>query len=377
KKSLPEPDSSVLSTKQYVEPRNDVEMRLAAIWQDLLGVEKVGIHDNFFELGGHSLLVIKLVVRINEAFTLDININSIFEYPTISEFIVNMYTAISSKDAIMIPLQETGNQKALYLAPPGSGTINCYVELAKLLGENYPVYAFQSPGLYGKSKISTSIEEMASLFITEMQTIDPYGPYRLGGYSFGGLVAYEMALQLRSKGFDIEELIIFDSSLIDVNSIKLEERDLDQAFRDYLHEEINDMFRKEFNWSNLVLEGKSKQEQLEEVCKLSQNSNFKINEEEIRGRLEVKFNNENYSYLHKPEEKKLDVEVTLFKAMYGLIEKDDETSIIENDMEVDYGWSQFTTKEVIVHLIPATHMSLLDNNHIGQIYECLKAEVKF
>ncbi|WP_062052622.1 non-ribosomal peptide synthetase [Aquimarina longa] len=373
KEALPDPESSQLSTQEYVAPRNETEEKLVEIWQGLLGVERIGIEDDFFELGGHSLLVVKLVARINEVFITDISINIAFEYATISEFVKNMHSTDRFKDSLMIPLQETGNLKTIYLAPPGSGTINCYIELAKLLGKDESIYAFQCPGLYGKSPVSASIEEMASEFITEMQKVDPYGPYRLGGYSFGAIIAYEMALQLRNKGFLVEELLIFDGEVSFGDNSTI---DRDKVFREFLQEQT-EIFGEEFDWSDLTLENKSKEEQLEAVSKLLRDSEFKISEEELKGRLEVNFSNENYSYLDKFEEK-LDAKVILFKTVYTQIEKDGEIVVVKNDInEYDYGWNRFTNKEVIVHSIAATHMTILDKEHVEQIFECLQQQENF
>ncbi|WP_281925788.1 amino acid adenylation domain-containing protein, partial [Flavobacterium collinsii] len=372
RKALPDPDSSDLSTKEYIAPRTETEGKLAQIWQNLLGVEKVGVYDNFFELGGHSLLVVKLVATINKLLNTNINIIDIFKYPTIYNFVENMNSLLSYKNDIMIPLQEAGNKKEIFLAPPGSGTINSYIQLVKLLGEDQPVYAFQSPGLDGKSPISKSIEEMASTFIIEMQKLNPSGPYRLGGYSFGGIVAYEMASQLLNDGFDVEELLIFDSSPLEFSFPKDENIDQEEVYRDLLKKLVHAILGKDFTSSDLVLEDKTKEEQITQVSKLLNNSKFKISEEDIRGHLEVNICNKNYNYL--PREEKLDISIVLFRAMYVLSEGENEKEInlVQNDNEeFDYGWQRYTTKEVIVHNIPSTHLNMLDNIHSKQVCDIL------
>ncbi|UFH41822.1 non-ribosomal peptide synthase/polyketide synthase [Flavobacterium cupriresistens] len=373
KKALPDPDSSELSSKEFVAPGTDTEKQLAVIWQQLLGIEKIGIHDNFFELGGHSLLAIKLVAKINEVLDSNTNIMTIFEYPTISNFVENIDSMQSAKENILIPLQKKGSNKAIYLAPPGGGTVNCYIELVKLLGDDQPVYAFQSPGLNGKSPVSESIEEMASKFIEEMQKIDQYGPYRIGGYSLGGILAYEMAVQLQDKGFDVEELLILDSSFMGFDVDRSENKERDDSYRSSLKTLIQAMFGDEFNWSDLVLENKTAEEQIEAVSKVLSDSKLKINEDEVRGHLEVIFRNENYIYIAK-NKPKLKVPIILFRAMYTEIESEIENKIItvENDLEeFDYGWQEYTTEQVIVHNIPSTHITLLDNTYIKEISDIL------
>ncbi|MGO4770391.1 thioesterase domain-containing protein, partial [Flavobacterium sp. W22_SRS_FK3] len=357
-----------LSSKEYVAPRNETEAQLAAIWQELLGVDKVGIHDNFFELGGHSLLIIKLVSFINDMFSTDVSINLVFEYTTISEFVDKMYSVDHFKKNIMVPLREKGSRKALYLTPPGSGTVNCFIELTKQLGKDQPVYAFQCSGLYGESPILKSIEEMASVFIAEMQKKDPYGPYRLGGYSFGATIAYEMALQLRNNGFEVDELLIFDGRVSFEDNSEMDE---DKMFREFLKKQTG-IFGEDFNFSDLAIEDKSKEEQLETVSKLLRESEFKISDQELKGRLEVNFYNENCSYLNKVEDK-LNAKVILFKTTYAKM--DGKIIFTENDIyEFDYGWNKYTNKEVLVHSIATTHDAILDRENVEQICSFLNSK---
>ncbi|CAM1366015.1 amino acid adenylation domain-containing protein [Tenacibaculum xiamenense] len=373
RKALVNPDSDDFSTVEYVAPRNEKEEKLVTIWQDLLGIEKIGVNDDFFELGGHSLMVIKLVAQINEQFETETNIVNVFEYPTISEFVRNM----ESKDQVfdtnlMVALQDKGSQKPIFLAPPGGGLYNCYVDLARALGEDQPVYAFQCPGINGKLPVSESIEEMASSFIVELQKADPYGPYRIGGYSFGGVVAYEMALQLKAKGFEVEELLMFDSTLLDTHTNKVENKD--ELFEEFVMDEIEEFVGEDFDYSKLKLKGKTKDEQLDIVCELAKKFDVPIPEEGIRGFFEVSFENEIYPYQIK-NEVKLDTKIILFKAMYMESEVEGEEGEIVPNTEYeqyDYDWNNYTEKEVVIHLIPSIHTELLDLEHIEKISESIK-----
>ena len=373
RKGLIDPDSSDFSTVEYVAPRNEDEEKLVKIWSELLGIEKIGVYDDFFELGGHSLLVIKLVSQINEAFDSNINIINIFEYPTVVELIENMTAKDKDIDVnLLVALQDKGSQKPIFLMPPGGGLYNCYVDLVRALGEDQPVYAFQCPGINGKLPVSESIEAMATDFIVELQKVDSKGPYRLGGYSFGGVVAYEMALQLRAQGFETEELIMFDSTLLDTHTEEIENRD--EIFREFLLEQMEELVAEDFDLSTFNLEGKTKEEQLDAVCKLAKESDVQVVEDEVRGFFDVSFTNESYPYIIRDEEK-LDTNVTLFKAMYMESEsEDDKEDKIPNTEyeEFDYGWSNYTNKEVTIHLIPSTHSELLDEEHIEKVSDCMK-----
>ncbi|WP_345027369.1 thioesterase domain-containing protein, partial [Flavivirga jejuensis] len=378
KKGLPEPDSTQLSAQEYVGPRNERETQLVSIWQELLGIEKIGVHDDFFELGGHSILAIKLISRVNVVLNTVLNISVLFEYSTISSLLENIASANFSESKILIALEERGNQNSIFFTPPVGGTVGCYRDLVQLIGKDQPVYAFQCSGLDGQASVPESVEEMASMFIEEMQKIKPAGPYRLGGYSFGGRVALEMTLQLRSEGFEVEELLIIDAEFPKLNNDIQEELDHDKMFRDFLYEEVDEigeLFGITLPLSDSVLEGASKEEQISIVCKWIEDSGLAMTENEIRGHLEVVFSNTMYSYVPNIKEK-LDTQVVLFRALYVPVkletEEGTEISIIDNDIaEFDYGWNRYTNKEVLINAIPTTHPKILDQPYVNEISEYL------
>ena len=376
KKALPDPEISDMSKAEYVAPRNDMEVQLAAIWEELLGIKGISIHDNFFALGGHSIMAIQLISRINVMLDISLNVSVIFENPTISKFVKNM----SSKDFFthktIIALQEKGNKKPIFFAPPVSGTVGSYLELSKALGENQPVYAFQCSGLDGKSKTSESVEKMAEMFIKAMQEVEPAGPYRLGGYSFGGAVALEMALQLKNKGFDVEELLMIDARINEVSDEIYEQIDEAQRFRELLYSEINELreiFDSELTKSKLALEGKSIPEQIHVICELAKGSEFSMTDNEIKGQLEVLYSNSTYRYVPKISQK-LDTQITLFRAMYvpKILANSEMEMIDNNDIGFDYGLQKYTNKKVIVYPVPAVHTTILEETHAKEISEALK-----
>ncbi|MEM9866311.1 MAG: thioesterase domain-containing protein, partial [Bacteroidota bacterium] len=340
---------------------------LVAIWQELLQVEKVGVHDDFFDLGGHSLLLIRLIARINKVLDTDIKINLMFQYPVLSQFAANLNSKNSFEDSVMVSLQNSGNKKAIYLVPEVSGTMNSYFELAKSLGENQNVYAFQCPGLDGKTAVLESVDEMATLFISKMQKVDPHGPYRLGGYSFGSKVAYEMALQLRRDGFEVEELVIFDGKVESPGTTKV--KDEEEAFQDFLRFLSKD-YGKAFDWSDVVLDGKSVEAQIEEIHRKI----GALNEMELKGKLKVMFNNYQLFKSYKPKnEKQLDVKITLFKAMHRSLGMNGKKEA-KNTAQFDYGWNKYTTKDVVIHSIPSNHWTILSRDHTKRITELLNQQ---
>jgi thioesterase domain-containing protein len=211
-KSLPAFDrQAVPAGGKFVAPRDDVEARLAKIWEDILDVYPVGIEDHFFDLGGHSLLAVRLAARIGMVFGRKLLVATIFQSPTVSQLArvirdEQRATGVSS----IVEIQPRGTQPPLFLVHgAGGGMIWGYTNLSRHLGLDQPVFAFSSRGLNGQEEF-TSIEEMAAQYVADLLAFQPRGPYRLGGYCFGGDVAYEMARQLEARGRKVALLALMN-----------------------------------------------------------------------------------------------------------------------------------------------------------------------
>ena len=177
-----------------VPPRNALERELAAIWEDLLGVHPVGARDDFFDLGGHSLLAVRLASRIGSRFGRELPIATLFERRTVEALADWLRPSLSVEETSpLVRIQPGGSRPPLFMVHPGGGGVLCYAELARALGPDQPLYGLQAPGLDGERAPLDRIEEMADLYIAAARTVQPTGRLHLGGWSFGGLVAYEMA----------------------------------------------------------------------------------------------------------------------------------------------------------------------------------------
>ncbi|MBN3989151.1 MAG: amino acid adenylation domain-containing protein [Nostoc sp. NMS2] len=198
--------------KAFIAPRTATESTLAKIWAEVLNIEGVGIYDNFFDLGGNSLLTVQLMKQIYKHFERELPLSSLFLNPTIE----SLATALSSKaDSLpwspLVPIQPAGSSPALFCVHPIFGVVFPYYELAQNLGKNQPFYGLQPIGLDGKSSPLTRIEDMATHYIEALRTVQPKGPYFLGGWSFGGWVAFEMAQQLQNSGEEVALLAVLDT----------------------------------------------------------------------------------------------------------------------------------------------------------------------
>ena len=196
-------------------PRNDVEKKLAELWQEVLGLKEVGIHDRFFELGGHSLLAVRLLARIEKTFEKKLPVSAVFQHPTVAQLGVLLNDDQVAEPEVatsVVEIQPNGERQPVYFVHGvGGGMFWGYSNLSRHLGPDQPIHAFKSRGLDGLPEFET-IEEMATNYIADLKAHQPKGPYVLGGYCFGGNVAYEMARQLREKGDEVALVVLLGST---------------------------------------------------------------------------------------------------------------------------------------------------------------------
>jgi amino acid adenylation domain-containing protein len=214
RKALPAPShEDVATAREYVAPRTEVQKSLAAIWAELLKLERVGIHDDFFELGGHSLMAMRVLSQVRDAFGVDLPLATLLEAPTIdalSKFLDKEAPPAPSW-SLLVPMRPDGTKPPLFLMHAHGGNVLEYHALVHHLDPDQPVYAFQAKGLNGDAVKDTSVEKMAAAFIEELRAFQPEGPYYLGGFCLGGLLALEMALQLTAAGQEVALVAVIQS----------------------------------------------------------------------------------------------------------------------------------------------------------------------
>ncbi|HMC98319.1 MAG TPA: amino acid adenylation domain-containing protein, partial [Flavobacteriales bacterium] len=209
RKALPAPELRQRAMRaQHVAPRDPMERTIAEIWGQFLGTDRIGANDNFFDLGGHSLIGIQLLARIEERFQQALPLKSLFEAPTISEFAKLLREGEPHTEWKNLSLiQPKGDRTPLFCVHGDEA--NHFIP--RYLGKDRPFYAFFHQGEDGRRLEYTTVEAIAAHFISELRRARPHGPYLLCGYSFGGIVAYEMAQQLTASGETIGMLALFDT----------------------------------------------------------------------------------------------------------------------------------------------------------------------
>ena len=210
RQALPAPDSSAFAARGYEPPVGETEERLALIWAEVLKLERVGRRDNFFELGGHSLLAIRLLSRTGAIFNTNLPLSTVFHSPTIAALAeVLQNQSAPSKWFSLVPIRREGSRPPLFCIEVIG------VEFFELMGADQPIYNLR----FGVGSPSGSIlrlpmiEALAAHYIEELRAVQPSGPYFLIGYSWGGLVAYEMAQQLTASGEAVELVALVDTLL--------------------------------------------------------------------------------------------------------------------------------------------------------------------
>ncbi len=211
RKALPAPASALPTAAVHVAPSDRMDVQMAALWQQVFGIDKIGIHDNFFDLGGHSLKAAQLFYLIEQVYGRHLPLSTLFQAPTIATL-----TSVLTQEQWVPPwqslvaIQPCGSGIPIIFVPVVDGNVLYYAKLARLLGQVHPVYGLQARGFDGKSEPFGSVREMAKQYIAEIRTCLPEGPYVIVGACTGGLVSYEMAQQLVEQGAAVT-LVVMNS----------------------------------------------------------------------------------------------------------------------------------------------------------------------
>ena len=215
RKALPAPDASTLTEDTArVEPRNETEQVLAAIWAETLGLPTVGVHDNFFDLGGHSLLTLRLQKHVLKQLGQKLALASFFQYPTVAGLAASLARPESGDhNSGVLTVDSKGGKTPLFCLHFLSAAQN----LAKHLGDERRIYGVENPiddeiNEWRRSQRDPiSLENLAGQYVTKIKKLEPKGPYHLAGYCFGGLLAFEVAQQLARQGDQVGALVFIDT----------------------------------------------------------------------------------------------------------------------------------------------------------------------
>ncbi|MYU07858.1 amino acid adenylation domain-containing protein [Streptomyces sp. SID8366] len=239
--ALPAPDPAAALRQSPPEPPRDAtEARIAGIWEQLLGSGPVGVHDDFFASGGHSIDALRLIGRLNDAFGERLSVATVLERPTVAgqAEVLRAERRPGGPDTV-VRIRPDGDLDPLFLVHPIGGQVLCYRDLAAELPVGRPVFGLTAPGLTGAGPdgdegTPATVEDLAAAHLTALRRIRPEGPYHLAGWSFGGLLAYEMAHQLRAAGEHVGTLTLLDTAYPGTTDVPGDDVSLLEWFHDDL-----------------------------------------------------------------------------------------------------------------------------------------------
>jgi amino acid adenylation domain-containing protein len=338
-------------------PRNDVERQLVEIWERVLDVRSIGIRDNFFELGGHSLIAVRLFVEIDRIWGRNLPLATLFQYQTIEEIAILLERSESTTHwSSLVQIRPSkGKLPAklpLFCIHPIGGNVLEYYDLANYLDPDRPIYGLQSQGLDGQAPL-TNVEDMATHYIKEIRTIQPNGPYSIAGYSFGGLVAFEMAQQLTTNGEEIELLALLDCNVpklpilrpslrqsicIHLSNIwQLEYQEKISYIVDRIAYRLKNSNNREF-----LLQSLYKAEDITPQIRTILDANLQASE----------------NYTARPYAGK----ITLFRC---------QIQDLEHYLYPDFGWTNLVGENLDIYSIPGPHFRMLKEPRVGILAEKL------
>jgi amino acid adenylation domain-containing protein len=343
-----------------VAPRNPLEVQLVNLWEEVLGVRPIGVTDNFFELGGHSLAAVRLFALIEKRLGKKVPLATVFQGATV-EHLANILhqRARVAPSSSLVAIQPGGNRRPLFLIHPAGGHVFPYVSLANCLGPDQPCYGLQARGLEEGQEPHKRIEEMAAYYINAVRTVQAEGPYLLGGWSMGGVVAFEMAQQLHAQGQRTALLALLDTRISTADE-EFEDEDFEATLlidfvryfglsldpRDFLarlpkHELLERVLEHAKRAGLMPLDIEVSQAQpFLELCK----ADFRATR--------------NYVMNHYPGR------ITLFKAAQELAGTSSDPTL---------GWSEWAAGGADVHVVPGNHATMVYQPHVEVLADKLRA----
>ena len=364
RRKLAAPDESRPKLKkEYVAPRSVVETQLTQIWEEILNVRPIGVTDDFYDLGGHSLLAVRVIARIKQRLHKDVPLPALLHQTTVEQLAAFMAEQPGPhRWSHLVEIQSRGAKQPIFLVHPLGGSVLCYFQLARHLDDDRPLFGLQAQGLDGEAEPLERIEEMASRYNEALRNAQPCGPYLLGGWSMGAIVAFEMGQQLLSKGEEVAMLALIDPPAPRYGD-QLAGLD-DPSLLSALAEEMYYLFGRSPEVTAQTFERLSPDEKLNFLLEWAEADKVAPGDEgpnQIERYLRVYKSNVRavQSYFSRSYPGPAD----LFRAEQHFSDGHDDPTL---------GWQHLAGGGATVHLVPGNHFSMMRDPNVTALAEALK-----
>ncbi|MBN3897494.1 MAG: amino acid adenylation domain-containing protein [Nostoc sp. NOS(2021)] len=354
------------ATQSFVAPHNFIELALVKTWENLLKTSPIGVTDNFFDLGGQSFLAVRLMAQIQDRFGHNLPLSTLFENQTIEKLAQIVSQPVREiSNSPLVAIQSSGNKIPFFCMHGAGGGIRQYFNLSRRLGEDYPFYGLQHTPDQEEPEI-ISVEETATRYLQEIRQVQPNGPYLLGGFCYGGVIAFEMAQQLQRQGEKVGLLVVIDAILPET-AVKVADDD-DAKFLLRMAESIKTNNNINFSVPFEELRDLQLDEQFHLVNK---RANFILNDTEIKDFLR-------YYKLFKAHVQAMrdyvpllyPDSITLFRAKEEIIHDFESPEFHTDDPLL--GWGKCSSQPIDVIEVSGDHFSMLVEPNIQELVKLLR-----
>jgi amino acid adenylation domain-containing protein len=368
RRALPAPEISGCVEESRSAPLTNLEKKLKRIWEDVMGRKPIGMRENFFDIGGHSLLAVRVFARIEKVLGKKLPLALLFQSPTIEQLARSISDGFSTEaDSCLIEIQPNGSRLPVFwlhtLGGGGGGGVLRYEKLARLLGPDQPSY-----GLVAPPEPFTTIETMAAHYIEQMHIVQSTGPYHLAGYCFGGVVAYEIAQQLRAAGEEVGLLAVLDSSPPNVANVRTLPTNALNLFAT-LPQRVGRLFQQEPAQIFATLKRKSKK--MERILlALLHHDSASAKQIQLEDVIDMEHYPQGYEHFAKVHWEAL---LNYFPKTYGGKVVLFESTKSPGTLAVETIWRSLAQGGLDVKKLPCAHETMLDEPHVRQLANELNA----
>jgi thioesterase domain-containing protein len=352
--------------RHIVSPRDLLEFQLVQIWENIFNTSPLSITDNFFDLGGHSLLAVRLVAQVRDKLKQTLSLSALVQGASIESLasLLRQQTDLTSESPV-VALQRAGSKTPYFCIHPIGGNILCYVELARLMSTDRPFYAIHATGSSANGELNTGIESIAAHYVELVRAMQPEGPYLLGGWSFGGVVAFEMARQLKQQG-QVAHVTLVDTWAPSQQTSRQHEPDAAEMLSRFV-EDFAGISGKVLEVHHDHLRQLDAQAQLKFVLDQAIKLNLLPPDMEVSqfaSLFEVFERNAKAFLAYRPPSVELGSRLMLFRASEGKDELRDGPAL---------GWDQVCVGDIEVRHVPGNHYTALAGANVRMLAEQLTA----